>query len=170
MAFFFLSRYFFCIFFDRFLLKISSSSGVSLASSLAPRGSAGGHCPYGVLSTSRKHFFTRLLEGTNPLLDALQTTSMILVQRVQLWEPRRSSPRPASRPGTCCSCTWDCVYAVGANVWLAARSPRSYFLVGLSFASGFLRLVPFVLKDGPLLGAGWKELYQDFHTTFLIYQ
>ena len=41
----------------------------------------------------------------------------------------------------------ESVYAAGPVFVLAAGSACSYFLVRLSLASGFPRLVPFVLRD-----------------------
>ena len=45
------------------------------------------------------------------------------------------------------SCTWTVYMRRGPVFVLVVGSPRSYFLVGLSLASGFPRLVPFVLRD-----------------------
>ena len=79
------------------------------------------------------------------------------VRRVQHWEPRRSSPRPASRPGTCCLLHMDCVYAAGASV-CAGSGESPFIFFGRAFSCLWVSEACAICPERcPLLSAGWKE-------------
>ena len=156
----FLSGYFFCISFDGFSFKLSSSSGVSPAPSLPPEGVQGGACttlPRVCCQTSTKHFFPRVLVGAGSLLEAVQKTSMILSGMCSAGSPGSSSG-PAGRPGACCLGHRGCVYAAGTSVGAGSGESPSYFFGKAFSCPGLPRLVKFVPGDAHCLALAGKSV------------
>lgn len=91
--------------------------------------------------------FTRVLVLTSLLLDALQTTSIILVLRVQHWEPQKKFPMASLKARSCLPQHGLCVCGRANQGLQRASQLIRVLLVGLSLAPCLVVLVPLVPRD-----------------------
>ena len=96
--------------------------------------------------------------GTSLLLDATDNIHDLLSGASSTGSPGEVPHVQPQGRVLAASCTWTVYMRQGPVFVLAAGSPRSYFLVGLSLASGFPRLVPFVLRDAHCSALAGKSM------------